>query len=152
MNTITDTELLIMISNGYKEVTQGKMSDEKIDEHLKSLASFTTKYKAECSIASAVFYAQVDVSVANQKNANGHAGGLFTPGGGISFGDLYTTDIDRLHRDTVSFAIIIVKPGPILPGYTGVTFYDAHSTILGDFRGVAIGTVQGVGGGTTTWK
>jgi hypothetical protein len=130
----------------FKEAAKGRFEDNQIEQIAKDMSTFTNRYAAQCPIASAVFYVFANCIVEGGKSAEGHGGGLFTAGGGGSWGHLYTNDIDRLYRDTISFQVNATNV------YINVNFFDANSNLLGNYHGGGIGTVVGVGGGTVRWK
>lgn len=102
-------------------------------------------YNANGSVASMIFYLKFQVNIDNGKSFNGNAGGVSSLGGGALIGDVYTDDIDRLYRDTVSFEFNCT------PVYTSLLFFDQHSRLLGHFQSGSISTVAGVGGGSDEW-
>jgi len=106
----------------------------------------TSSYSATGSIASTVFYAYVNVKVAGGKNFTGNAGGLFSPGGGALFGDIYTADLARLYRDTTRFQVNTFS------AYADVNFYDSEWNFLGSFQSGGVSTVVGTGAGTGSWS
>ncbi|WP_445721753.1 VapA/VapB family virulence-associated protein [Flavobacterium sp.] len=140
-----EAENLKMMTTDFKEVVKGKMEEKQIEKIVSDMSSFTNRHAAQCPISSAVFYVWINVIVEGGKSAVGHGGGLFTPGGGGSWGHLYTNDIERLYRDTISFQVNAAQV------YLNVNFFDAHSNLLGSYHGGGIGTVRGIGGGTTKW-
>jgi hypothetical protein len=128
---------------------RGKVKDTDVDAALSSILTATTKYPAAGSIVSLIFYIeiQLQVKIPDGKTFNGKAGAITTPGAGALIGDVYTDDLGRLYRDTVSFAFTAV------PAYTNVFFFDANSTLLGHFHGGAVSIVFGLpGGGTGRWS
>ncbi|GAA0590249.1 VapA/VapB family virulence-associated protein [Caenispirillum bisanense] len=125
---------------------QGKLPDDKLQAAVERLLALTNKYPATGNVASLIFYLKVQVSITGGKTFNGNAGGAALPGGGANFGDVYTDDIDRLYRDTVSFQVNSTYT------YFNVNFFDRNSYLLGHYQAGAISTVTGIGGGTGSWS
>lgn len=137
-----------MIARDFKAAMSGKLEKEKIDAVAASLAAPMTSYPANGSVASLIFYLkfQVVVKGTGGKTFDGHAGGVSTPGGGALIGDVYTDDINRLYRDTVSFEF------QATPVYTSLLFFDSNSNLLGHFQAGAVSIVSGIGGGSGKWS
>ena len=134
------------IANDLREQWDGKLDAEKIDAATNAITTATGVYPAHCSIASLIFYAKVQVVVDGGKTFDGNAGGAFTPGGGVAFGDVYTDDINALYSNTATFAITATNV------YVAVYFWDSNHNFLGHFQGGGISTVTGAGGGTGSWS
>lgn len=96
-------------------------------------------------MASLIFYLKFQVNITNGKTFDGHAGGASSPGGGALFGHVYTDDLDRLYRDTVSFEF------QATPVYLSILYFDSHSKLLGHFQSGAVSIVTGIGGGKGKW-
>lgn len=135
-----------LIAHDFKTAADGKMEADQIEAVTSALQSFTNQYGAKGNIVSFVFYQQFRVYLDNGKEFEGHAGGVSTPGAGACFGHVYTDDIDRLYRDTVSFEY------QSTPVYLSVLFFDAHSNLLGHFQAGAVSVVTGIGGGKGSWS
>jgi len=137
-----------IVGHDFRSAMHGKMPENDIDNVVASLANTaaTTAYPANGSVASLIFYMKLQVSVKGGKTFNGHAGSLGTPGGGALFGDVYTNDINRLYRDTVSFEF------QGTPVYLSILFFDGNSRLLGHFQSGAVSTVIGAGGGSGSWS
>ena len=135
-----------IIAHDFLVSAHGKLDQDKLDAVVASLKSVATAYPATGSVASLIFYLRFQVNVTNGKSFNGDAGGLSSPGGGALFGDVYTDDIDRLYRDTVSFEF------QGTPVYLSILFFDGNSNLLGHFQAGAVSTVTGIGGGTGKWS
>lgn len=135
-----------LLARDFRASLKEVMDEARIDKLLSEMASFDQKYNAQCPIASAVFYVFVAPSIYDGKSAEGHGGGLFTPGGGGSWGHVYTKDLERLYRDTISFQVNATAV------YLNVNFFDGYSNLLGHYHGGGVGTVAGTGGGTIRWK
>lgn len=138
-----------VVADGFREAMAGRMDDQLIDSAAVALAATQTSYKAVGSVMPLIFYMKVKIEVdagpVIGKTFEGDAGG-FAPGtGGGFWGDVYTDDIDRLYKDTVSFAF------QATPVYFAVEFFDSSSNCLGSFHGGGIGVLVGVGGGTGRW-
>lgn len=140
-------EDLSAVAKDFQASMKDVMNQAQIDKILSEMASFTNKYAAQCHIASTIFYVFIAPAVEGGRNGvDGHGGGLFTPGAGGSWGHLYTDDIERLYRNTVSYQVNAAA------AYLNVNFFDGHSNFLGHYQGGGVGTVVGVGGGTIRWK
>lgn len=135
-----------IVAHDFMVATHGKLEQEKIDAATAAIKATTSKYGASGSVASMVFYLKFQVNVNGGKSFNGNAGGLSSPGGGALFGDVYTDDINRLYRDTVSFEFNAT------PVYLSILFFDGNSNLLGHFQSGAISTVLGIGGGKGEWS
>ncbi len=135
-----------IIAHEFMVATHGKLDPERIDAAMAAITAADTSFPANGSVASFIFYLQFQVNVTGGKSFNGKAGGVSSPGGGALIGDLYTDDIDRLYRDTVSFEF------QATPVYTSLLFFDSDSNLLGHFQAGAVSTVAGVGGGSGSWS
>jgi hypothetical protein len=136
------------IGQDLKSLLEGKLEPQKLEAAAKTLGAMTQAYPANGSIASFIFYLQIQVTVTSPggKTFNGKAGGISTPGGGALFGDVYTDDINALYANTHSFAFTST------PAYFAVYFFDSSSNGLGTFQAGAVSTVAGTGGGTGNWS
>jgi hypothetical protein len=134
-----------LIADALRAQLQGKLDQDQIGHALQNLTAATAKYPAQGQIASLVFYSQVTCQITGHKSFVGHSGGLVSPGGGGTWGDLYTDDLERLYRDTVSFSYIVAAV------YFTIEFWDGNSKLLGHFQGGGVGTSVGTGGGTGKW-
>ncbi len=134
------------IANDFVNVTRDILDQEKINDVVETLTSDAESYSANGSVASFIFYLQFQVRVSGGKSFNGKAGGVTSPGGGALIGDVYTDDIDRLYRDTVSFEFQATSV------YTSLLFFDSSSNLLGHFQSGSVSTVNGVGGGSGSWS
>lgn len=147
--TSTSTEPSVskeIIAHDFHVAMHGKMEPEKLNAALGALAATTARYPATGNVASLIFYLQFQCSIKGGKTFDGKAGGVAFPGGGALFGDVYTDDLERLYRDTVSFEF------QATPVYTSLLFFDGHSRLLGHFQAGAVSIVTGIGGGTGSWK
>lgn len=135
-----------IVAHDFLVAMHGKLEQEKIDAAVTSLKATTAKYAATGSVASLIFYLKFQVSIKGGKTFDGNAGGASSPGGGALFGDVYTDDLDRLYRDTVSFEFNAT------PVYLSILFFDGNSNLLGHFQSGAISTVLGIGGGKGEWS
>jgi hypothetical protein len=133
------------IAEDFSAAMQGKLDEDKIAAAVAAIETATGRYPATGSVASLIFYLKFQVNVSGGKSFNGDAGGLSTPGGGLIAGDVYTDDIHRLYRDTVSFAF---EGTPI---YLGMQFFDSNSNLLGHLQAGAVSIVIGIGGGSGRW-
>ncbi|GII99775.1 virulence-associated protein [Sediminihabitans luteus] len=121
------------------------LPQDKIDAAAEQIRTATASYPATGSVASLVFWIRVSIDVTGGKSFVGNAGGIAVPGGGGFWGDVYTDDLDRLYRDTVSFQFNTT------PVYFNVNFFDSSSTFLGSLQAGAFGTSTGTGGGSGSW-
>jgi hypothetical protein len=136
------------IANDFRNAMKGKLTDEHVEAAVNTLLSTTSRYPANGSVASLIFYLkfQVNITGAGGKSFNGNAGGASTPGGGALFGDVYTDNLARLYSDTVSFEF------QGTPVYISLLFFDKNSNLLGHFQAGAVSTVTGIGGGSGKWS
>ena len=128
---------------------KGKLEDEQLDQVVQEIKCTENKYHTQGSLICAVFYFRVTVGgyddVKKQFTGNGGGGGL--PGAQALIGELYTSDLERLYRDTDSFQFTVT------PVYTSVLFFDKSSRLLGHFQAGAVSTpTGGIGGGKGSWK
>lgn len=147
--TSTSTEPSVsreIIAHDFNAAMHGKLEPEKLNAALGALTATTNRYPANGSVASFIFYLQFQCTIKGGKTFDGKAGGVSSPGGGALIGDVYTDDLDRLYRDTVSFQFNAT------PVYTSLLFFDGNSRLLGHFQAGAVSTVAGVGGGSGRWK
>lgn len=135
-----------IVAHDFMMAMHGKLEQDKIDAATAALKATTTKYAATGSVASLIFYLKFQVNITGGKSFNGNAGGASSPGGGALFGDVYTDDLNRLYRDTVSFEFNAT------PVYLSILFFDGNSNLLGHFQSGAISTVLGIGGGKGEWS
>jgi hypothetical protein len=135
-----------IVAHDFMMAMHGKLEQDKIDAATAALKATTTKYAATGSVASLIFYLKFQVNITGGKTFDGNAGGASSPGGGALFGDVYTDDLNRLYRDTVSFEFNAT------PVYLSILFFDGNSNLLGHFQSGAISTVLGIGGGKGEWS
>lgn len=134
-----------IIAHDFNVAMHGKMEPDKLDAAIGALSATTARYPATGSVASLIFYLQFQCTIKGGKTFDGKAGGVSTPGGGALIGDVYTDNLDRLYRDTVSFEF------QATPVYTSLLFFDRNSNLLGHFQAGAVSIVAGVGGGSGSW-
>ncbi len=134
------------VVEGFRDHMTGKLEPAHIENGVVALKTATTAYSATGSFASLLFYVKLRVQVTGGKSFDGSAWGVTFPGGNALFGDVYTDDIDRLYRDTTTFAF------QATPVYTAVEFFDSDGTLLGHFQAGGIGTSTGAGGGSGSWS
>lgn len=134
-----------MIAHDFRVAMHDKLEPEHIDDVEHALMTATKSYPANGSVASMIFYLKFQVNITDGKSFNGDAGGISSAGGGALMGDVYTDDLDRLYRDTVSFEF------QGTPVYLSILFFDSHSKLLGHFQSGAVSTVTGTGGGKGSW-
>ena len=137
-----------IIAHDFMMSTHSKLDEEKIEANVATLLNTTASYPANGSVASLIFYLKFQVQITSDggETFNGNAGGVSSPGGGALFGDVYTDDLNRLYRDTVSFEF------QGTPVYLSILFFDGDSNLLGHFQAGAVSTVLGVGGGKGEWS
>ncbi|WAC01286.1 VapA/VapB family virulence-associated protein [Lacinutrix neustonica] len=135
-----------LIAHDFVTKNTGVLDQEKIDAAVKTITAETQSYPANGSVASFIFYLKFQVNITGGKSFNGNAGGASTPGGGALIGDVYTSDINRLYKDTKSFQFNAT------PVYTSIIFFDGSSNVLGTFQAGAVSTVAGIGGGSGSWS
>lgn len=135
-----------LIAADFATHLKGKLPQAQIDSITSSLRATTNRYPATGSIASLIFYLQIQVSIKGGETFNGKAGGVSTPGGGALFGDVYTDDLSKLYANTVSFEF------QSTPVYFSVLFFDSSSNLLGHFQAGAVSIVAGIGGGKGHWS
>lgn len=134
------------VADNFARLMNGRLEQSKIDAAVETIKSTATAYSAHGSVASLIFYQKWQVVIDGGKTFDGHAGGLSSPGGGALFGTVYTDDINRLYRDTVSFAFESAS------AYTSVQFFDGNSNLLGHLQAGGLSTVAGIGGGSGKWS
>ena len=137
------------ISQDFYNNFKGKLEDEQLDQVVQEIKCTENKYHTQGSLICAVFYFRVTVGgygdVKKQFTGNGGGGGL--PGAQALIGDLYTSDLERLYRDTDSFQFTVT------PVYTSVLFFDKSSRLLGHYQAGAVSTpTGGIGGGKGSWE
>ena len=135
------------ISQDLSSLLQGKVHQDAINSSVQVLSSSSnTSYGAKGSIASLVIWMKCQCTVTGGKTFDGSAWGISVPGGGALFGDVYTSDINALYANTVSFTLVCT------PVYTTFIFNDVHGNALGSFQAGSISTVSGTGGGSGSWS
>lgn len=136
-----------ILAHDFRLLNHGKLEEEQLIAGETMLMNYTNEahYNANGSVASMIFYLKFQVNIDNGKSFNGNAGGVSNPGGGALIGDVYTNDLNRLYRDTVSFEFNCT------PVYTSLLFFDQHSHLLGHFQSGSISTIAGIGGGSGKW-
>ncbi|AMD01606.1 VapA/VapB family virulence-associated protein [Halomonas chromatireducens] len=134
-----------LIAHDFRVAMHGKLEPEKIYDVTKTLVASRKSYPAKGSLASLIFYLKFQLNITDGKSFDGHAGSASSPGGGTFFGHVYTDDLERLYRDTVSFEF------QATPVYLSILYFDSHSKLLGHFQTGAVSIVTGVGGGKGKW-
>jgi Rhodococcus equi virulence-associated protein len=137
-----ETQLIV---NNFVQRMQGRLEPHQIEAAVTMLNATDQKHPATGNIVSMIFYLQFHVDISGGKSFKGDAGGVAFPGAGALFGDVYTTDLERLYRDTHAFEF------QATPVYTSLLFFDGHSNLLGHFQAGAVSIVTGIGGGSGKW-
>lgn len=143
MVTTTSTDT---VAEDFRAALLGKMDAALLEESVGKMKSAKTKYPANGSVIGTFFYFRFTVSVTGGEKFTGNAGGLGSVAGGALFGDVYTENIDRLYRDTVSFSFVAT------PVYVTLQFFDSSSNFLGHYQAGAVSTIVGTGGGSGGWS
>lgn len=128
---------------------KGKLEDAELDQVVQEIKCTENKYHTQGSLIGMVVYFRVTVGAYFdvKKQFTGDGGGVVMPGTQALIGDLYTNDLEKLYRDTVSFEVNAT------PVYTSVLFFDKSSHLLGHFQAAAVSTpTGGIGGGKGSWK
>lgn len=149
MSTENNNELTVkeQIAEDFAKAFQGKMEQSLLDEAVTKIKDTQPSYAASGSIITALVYTNVHIEMSEMhKVFTGHGGGVFSTGGGALIGSIYTDDLDKLFRDTVSFEVNSTVV------YCSVIFFDKHSHTLGSFQAGAVSVSIGVGGGTGSWS
>lgn len=121
------------------------LDDEKIESIKSHSETSNGSVRVQGSVASAIFYFRFQVAVPGGKTFNGNAGGLSSPGGGGFWGDIYSNDLERLYRETVSFQFNAT------PAYLNINFFSSNHECLGSMHAGSVSIVSGVGGGSGSW-
>lgn len=140
--------------NDFRNMYAEKLPAEVTKETIAAINRQSNSYYATGKIASMVFYTKVSVEVKKPDDGSyrqgafiGDAGGIALLGGGGLWGDVYTDNLERLYRDTVSFAFTAT------PVYTAVYFYNSESELLGHYQAGALSILNtGAGGGPGHWR
>src|SRR5437773_1453682 len=96
-----------MIANDFGTTWEGKLDQDKIEAAARSIQAADTPYPAHGSVVSRVFYLIWKLTVDGGKTFTGEAGGDGDPGDWSFVGDVYTSDIDALYSNTVSFEVTV---------------------------------------------
>lgn len=128
-----------IISNDFYYNMNGKMDQVLIQLAKNIILDKIAPHSAELS-----FEVNFEINVDNGKTfyTTDFAG---FASGGVSFGDIYTDDLNRLYRDTVSFEFTNTTI------YLSIVFLDRNSSNLGTFQCGSFSPVTGVGTGFGTW-
>ena len=124
---------------------RGKIDDQEVEKTLKAIRNPAAAYSTGGSVLCAVFYWRIWLTLRGT-NFYGNAGGIGGLGGGSTNGDIYTDDINKLFRETVSFQFNSAFV------YLNVNFFNAHSQLLGNYQGGGVGICGGTGGGSGYWS
>lgn len=123
----------------------GIYTPDQLSDAKKAIRGFDKKYPATGNIEGGIVYARLNVEVKGGQKCGSDVWGAFTPGAGALIGDIYTSDIDTLYRDTVSCEVNAT------PLYVNVNFINAKTQIIGSFQAGGISTIVGVGAGKCIW-
>ncbi|SEP43854.1 VapA/VapB family virulence-associated protein [Nitrosovibrio sp. Nv6] len=137
-----------VIAKDFADKMAGHLPDDKIKAAVDKITTTATSYPANGSVVIAIFYVKPVITITSTggKTFYGNGGGIGSAGGGAWWGDVYTDDIERLYRDTVSFQINIAV------AYSAVVFFDRDSNELGHFQAGSLVTGGFVGGGSGAWS
>lgn len=135
-----------VIANDFRNAMHDKLEPGQIEEAIQALIVNRKAYPVTGSVASRIFYLQFQLDVADGMTFDGDAGGAASPGGDALSGRLYTEDLERLYRDTVSFEY------QSMPIYLSILFFDRNNTLLGHFMSGAVSIVTDIGGGKGSWR
>nr|AKG90540.1 virulence-associated protein VapR [Prescottella equi] len=109
------------------------------------------QYPVHGFAASFIFYQTVSILIDDDgrgragRTFEGEAGGITTPGAAGFVGVLFTSDLERLYRETVSFEYNAVGP------YLNINLFAGDGSLLGHVQSGAISILVGIGGGNGTW-
>lgn len=139
------------IARDFAQAYQGKMEQALLDESVQKIKTMGVKGKVNASghILTELFYTHVEVTTQYSTPVHkfsGDGGGMFSTGAGAFAGDIYTDDLNKLYRDTVSFQVNSTVV------YLSVLFYDKNSHLLGHLQSGACSISIGIGGGKGSWK
>nr|AFI49563.1 virulence associated protein E [Prescottella equi] len=110
------------------------------------------QYPVHGFASSFIFYQTVSIIIDDDgrggpgKTFEGEAGGITTPGAAGYAGVLFTSDLERLYRETVSFEYNAVGP------YLNINLFAGDGGLLGHVQSGAISSLVGIGGGTGAWR
>lgn len=122
--TMPADDHLKFIMTGPRTALGAKLEDAKLEAAINAVSSTSGKYPASGSVASALVYNWVDITIKDGgKHFHGTAGGFSSPGGGALIGDVCTDDLEALYAHTDSF---MFAAGP---GATAVIFFDEHHKV-----------------------
>lgn len=133
----------------FKKTMKNKMSDKQIEQVVKQLSNKanTPAYPANGNVVSFIFYIETSVAFNDKPyKFSGKAGGISSLGAGVTVGNIYTDDIDKLVTETKSFQLNAAV------AYTNILFFNSGSHLLGHYESFSISTVLGIGGGSGHWE
>lgn len=134
------------IAEDFRTAMNGILADEQISAAMHTMLTTTTSYPAKGNVVSMIFYLQFQVIISGGRTFEGKGGGISWPGAGALFGELFTSNLERLYQHTVSMQFHVT------PAYANLNFFDTQSNLLGNFYSGSIAMVQGVGGGYGKWE
>ncbi|KAA9333501.1 VapA/VapB family virulence-associated protein [Hymenobacter busanensis] len=134
------------VAEDFRAAMEGVLEPEDLNAAVHTILTTTKHYPAKGNVVSLAFYMQFQVYIDGGKTFNGKGGALSSPGAGALYGAVYTSDLDRLYRDTTSIQFNVAEE------YTNINFFDRFSNLLGSFHSGSVSTVNGIGGGTGSWQ
>lgn len=147
---LNDNYLIHLSAANYQQNLMRQSRGIDVNAVKNSLLTTTQeKISAMSDIFSYVWYMQVELDYLPRSSDNssfyGNAGGWSIPGAGYNWGDMYTDDIDRLHKETYSFEF---NSSAV---YFSILFYSRNHLLLGHYEGGGVSMVSGIGGGRGHW-
>ncbi|MFF3063417.1 VapA/VapB family virulence-associated protein [Oerskovia sp. NPDC057915] len=129
----------------FRTSVQEALDQERLDAAVETLRTARTEYPATCRVVNGIFFAVLEVSITGGKTFRSTIGGIGI-GGGEASGTVFTDDIERLYRSTVSFQFNAT------PVYFNVNFFDGGPNLVGNGLFGTVLASLGTGGGTGTWS
>lgn len=147
MSAENNNELMVkeQIAEDFAKAFQGKMEQSLLDETIQKIKADTNSYTASYGVILFIGYINAHVEISQALFTGNGSGAISGIAGGMG-GVVYTDDLNKLIRDTVSFSTLIA------PTYSNVLFFDKGSHLLGHFQGGGVSIGGGVGGGPGSWK
>jgi hypothetical protein len=129
------------IAGDFRTQMEGKLDPAQIEAGAATIASAGQSYPATAMIDS---FGTLRVQVQGGKTFRARIVIDFSQG--RAEGLVFTNDIERLYRETVSFQFAFT------PASVSVVFFDGANTVLGTFQGGPAPFFSGVGGGGGSWS